>query len=70
LARDDRLTWDLAQECGDAVESAYWRGVSPRIWQGSSEDRAFVIAKLLAASRPMTALASAWLTGRRTRRAA
>jgi hypothetical protein len=56
LARDERLTWDLAEECGKEVESAYWRIVSPWLGRANAADRDFAATRLLESARPISAL--------------
>ena len=56
LARDERLTWSLAEECGDEVDSAYWRSVTPGLWRTDPADREHAATKLLEAARPISAL--------------
>jgi hypothetical protein len=56
LARDERLTWNLAEECGKEVESAYWGIVTPGLWRADPADRDFAATKLLEAARPISAL--------------
>lgn len=56
LARDERLTWGLAEECGAEVDSVYWRIVSPGLWHADPADREFAATKLLEAARPISAL--------------
>jgi hypothetical protein len=56
LARDERLTWSLAEECGQEVDSAYWRIVTSGLWSADPADRELVTTKLLEAARPISAL--------------
>lgn len=56
LARDERLTWNIVDECGSAVQAAYWNNVNPSLFQLSTEEWDFVLIKLLDAGRPRTAL--------------
>jgi len=56
VARDDRLTWGLAEECGKEVESGYWHIVTPGLWRTDPADRDFAATKLLEAARPISAL--------------
>ncbi|EGV28198.1 hypothetical protein ThidrDRAFT_3964 [Thiorhodococcus drewsii AZ1] len=56
LARDEPFTWGLAEECGDAVESVYWRTVTPWLMRSKPADREFAMSKLLEAGRPISAL--------------
>ncbi|AGA90173.1 hypothetical protein Thimo_1379 [Thioflavicoccus mobilis 8321] len=56
LARDERLTWSLAEQCGKEAESAYWRIVTPWLWRADAADRDFAATKLLEAARPISAL--------------
>ena len=36
LARDERSTWDIVDECGSAVQAAYWSSVNPGLFQLST----------------------------------
>ena len=56
LARDETLTWTLVQECGEAVDYAYWRIVSVPLWHADAAERELVASKLLEADRPISAL--------------
>jgi hypothetical protein len=56
LARDERFTWSLAEQCGQEVDSAYWRFVSPGLWHVDPGDRELAATKLLEADRPISAL--------------
>ncbi|CRI65399.1 conserved hypothetical protein [Thiocapsa sp. KS1] len=56
LARDERLTWSLAEEWGQEVDSAYWRNVTPGLWGVDHTDREHAATKLLQAGRPVSAL--------------
>ena len=56
LARDERPTWDLAEQCGKEVGSAYWRIVAPWLWRADAADRDLAATKLMEADRPISAL--------------
>lgn len=56
LARDEPSTWSLVEECGGAVESAYWRTVNPWLLQSNRAEREHAVSKLLEAGRPISAL--------------
>jgi hypothetical protein len=56
LARDERLTWSLAEQCGKEGESAYWRIVTPGLLRADPVDRELAATKLLEAARPISAL--------------
>lgn len=56
LARDERPTWSLAEECGQEVDSAYWRNVTSGLWGLDPTDREHAATKLLQAGRPISAL--------------
>ena len=56
LAQDERLAWSLAEECGGAVNFAYWQIVSPSLWHSDAIEREFATTKLLEADRPISVL--------------
>ncbi|MCP5306971.1 MAG: hypothetical protein H6953_16125 [Chromatiaceae bacterium] len=56
LARDEPLTWSIAEECGTEIESAYWRTVNPGLWHTAPTDREMAAVRLLDAGRPISAL--------------
>jgi len=56
LAKDERSTWDIVDECGNTVQTAYWNSVNPRLLRSSIEEWNFAINKLLDVGRPRTAL--------------
>ena len=56
LTRDERLTWDIVEECETVVQTTYWNNVNPSPFRFGTEDWNFVLNKLLEADRPRTAL--------------
>lgn len=56
LARDERLTWTLAAESGNEVDSAYWRIVTPWLRRADPADREHAATRLIEAARPISAL--------------
>lgn len=56
LARDERLTWNIVDECGSTVQAEYWNNVNPSLFQMSAEDMNYAFNQLLEAGRPRTAL--------------
>ena len=56
LARDERITWDIAASRGSAVEDAHWASSTPGMWpRGEDSDLEYALRRLLAAGRPRTA---------------
>lgn len=57
LAREERVTWDMAISCGAEVEDAYWAIVRPNFWlRDNKADFEFALRRLLKSSRPRSAL--------------
>lgn len=55
LATPNQEIWQLVEACGPEVSAAYWQGV--RLYnRGDDKDLEFVLARLLVAKRPLSAL--------------